>query len=101
MLAFQGAGSPLRPSVTPSTAAIHIWKSNALAAKLTKRWRSTSFASRKPLPSVSLSDTCAEGLFATERAPIQTQPPGRAEVDENIRVQSAVNMVAGRALIPT
>jgi hypothetical protein len=37
-------------------------------------------------------------LFTTERTPIQAQPSRRAEVDENIRVQPAVNMVAGRAV---
>jgi hypothetical protein len=42
-----------------------------------------------------------QGLLTTEREPIQAQPSGRAEVDENIRVQSAVDIVARRVLMPT
>jgi len=59
MLAFQG---PAQPSPTVGDAlngGYPYLEVNALAAKLIKRWRSTSSAGRRQLRSMSLSDTCA------------------------------------------
>jgi hypothetical protein len=101
MFTFQGPAQPSRPLVTPSTAAIPISKSSALAARPNKQWHSTLFAGRTRPRSMSLSDTCAASTVH-ERADAHSSAAirscrGRRKYPHSIRRQHG-----GRAaLIPS
>jgi hypothetical protein len=100
-LGFKGPSQPCPTlgAVTPSTAAILVSKSNAVAAKATKRWRSISFGGQRRPRSMSLSDTCAcKRLFTTERT---YKRRSHLVALRSTKIQSADDIAAGRALMPT